>query len=71
MVHIDVGLRQQYQRLQYDRKRPILQSGNLQEKLKLLREQRHHLYQELADIHIMSDRNSFRRTIHLIETALD
>ncbi len=71
VVHIDVGLQQQYQRLQYDKKRPILQSGDLQEKLKLLRKQRHHLYQDLADVHILSDRNSFRRTIHLIEKALD
>ncbi len=70
VVHIDIGLHQQYQRLQYDRKRPILQSGNLHEKLKMLREQRHHLYQELSDLHIFSGRNSFRHIIYLIEKAL-
>ncbi len=70
VVHIDVGLKQQYERLQYDKRRPILQSGDLQEKLKTLREQRHHLYQDLADLHILSDRSSFRHTIHLIEKAL-
>lgn len=69
VVHIDVGLKQQYQRLQFDKKRPILQSGNLREKLKNLREQRHQLYCDLSDLHILSDRNSFRQMMHLIENA--
>ncbi|PID66535.1 MAG: shikimate kinase [Gammaproteobacteria bacterium] len=70
VVYLDVGLEQQYQRLQYDKKRPILQSGNLREKLKILRKQRHYLYQELADLHILSDQIGFRQTLRLIEKAM-
>lgn len=66
VVHVDVGLDQQYQRLQYDKKRPILQGGNLREKLKKLRSQRHAIYQSVADMHLMTDRTSFRRMLDLV-----
>lgn len=71
VVHIDVGLEQQHRRLKMDKKRPILQGGNLREKLKNLREQRHHVYQSIADLHLMSDRNSFRKMITIIKSKLE
>lgn len=70
VVHIDVGLEKQYQRLQFDKKRPILQSGNLREKLQTLREKRHPIYTLVADIHLLTDKSSFRQMIQRIEKQL-
>lgn len=71
VVHIDVGLEQQHQRLRLDKKRPILQGGNLTAKLKNLRKQRHELYRSVADIHVMTDRSSFRTMLKKIEQTLE
>ncbi|MGY0399013.1 MAG: shikimate kinase [Ostreibacterium sp.] len=70
VVHIDVGLKQQYYRLKFDRKRPILQQGDLSKKLQKLREERHVIYQSLADLYLMSDRISLHKMITLIEAKL-
>lgn len=71
VVHIDVGLDSQCQRLQYDKKRPILQGGNLREKLKSLRTERHAIYRSVADMHLMTDKMSFRKMLLHIENALE
>ncbi|MBS9777902.1 MAG: shikimate kinase [Gammaproteobacteria bacterium] len=71
VVHLDLGLEQQHRRLRMDKKRPILQGGNLREKLIKLREQRHSIYQSLSDLHLMSDRNSFRKMITTISSQLE
>lgn len=70
VVHIDVGLDIQYQRLRLDKKRPILQEGDLREKLQLLRQQRHDIYRSVADIHLLTDKKSFRQIIRLISSQL-
>lgn len=70
VIHIDVSLKQQHRRLQFDKKRPILQGGNLMEKLKNLRQQRHEIYGSVADLHIMTDRHSFRQMLHIIEREI-
>lgn len=70
VVHIDVGLKQQQRRLQFDKKRPILQEGQLAEKLTLLRQQRHAIYRSVADLYIMTDRHSFQRILQTIEKEL-
>ncbi len=70
IVHVDVGLEQQYKRLRHDKKRPIVQGGNLREKLRHLREQRHTIYRSIADIHVMTDRSSFRAMLKKIEKNL-
>lgn len=71
VIHIDVGLDAQMKRLQYDKKRPILQGGNLREKLKNLRSQRHDIYRSVADMHLMSDKMSFRKMLNTIEKHLN
>lgn len=71
VVHVDVGLEQQFQRVRLDKKRPILQGGNLREKLRKLREQRHPIYREVADVHLMTDRLSFRGMLLKIEKNLE
>lgn len=70
VVHIDVGLKQQQHRLQFDKKRPILQNGDLKEKLQALRHQRHKIYQSLADLYIMTDKHSFRQILQTIEQEI-
>ncbi len=70
VIHVDVGLEQQCERLRYDKKRPILQGGNLRQKLKNLRSQRHDIYCSVADMHLMTDRMSFRKMILLVEKNL-
>lgn len=67
VVHVDVGLEQQCQRLQYDKKRPILQGGNLREKLKKLRTERHTIYRSVADLHLMTDKMGFRQMLVKVE----
>lgn len=71
VVHIDVGLEQQYQRLKLDKKRPILQSGHLRNKLQQLHQQRHPIYTATADIRIITDNRSFRQIIQQIKQALN
>lgn len=70
VVHIDVGLDSQCKRLQYDKKRPILQGGNLREKLKNLRTERHPIYRSVADTYLMSDKMSFRKMLLSVENEL-
>lgn len=71
VIHIDVGLETQIKRLQYDKKRPILQGGNLSEKLNSLREVRHPIYQSVADMHLLTDKLSFRKMLQTIEKQLN
>lgn len=71
VIHIDVGLEQQGRRLRYDKKRPILQDGNLREKLKQLRSERHDIYRAVADMHLMTDHLSLSKMIRRIERKLN
>jgi len=59
VVHVDVGLKQQYARLVCDKRRPILQTGNLKEKLQKLRADRHAVYVSVADLYVLTDALSF------------
>ncbi|MPV86804.1 shikimate kinase [Ostreibacterium oceani] len=70
VVHTDVGLNQQYIRLRHDKKRPILQQGNLKNTLKRLRAERHELYCGVADLYLLTDGRSFRSMIQCVESAL-
>lgn len=70
VIHVDVSIEQQYARLKMDKKRPILQGGCLQKKLETLREQRHAIYQSLADIHLNTDHHSLRELITKISHTL-
>jgi shikimate kinase len=50
VVYLRTSVRQQLRRLDRDRSRPLLQSGDREEKLARLAEERGPLYEELADI---------------------
>lgn len=70
VIHVDVSLEQQHQRLKRDKKRPILQGGHLMEKLEKLREQRHAIYKSIADVHLMTDDYSLRQLVQTITKHL-
>ncbi len=71
VVHVDVGLKHQSERLRYDKRRPILQGGNLLEKLKKLRADRHDIYASVADCRVATDKLSFRKMIAFIQRQLE
>src|SRR4249919_617862 len=50
VVYLQVGIDQQLQRLARDRSRPLLASGDKQEKLRALAQVREPLYREVADM---------------------
>jgi shikimate kinase len=55
VVYLQVGIDQQLQRLARDRSRPLLASGDKQEKLRALAQVREPLYREVADMVFDSD----------------
>lgn len=70
VVHVDVSLNIQLQRLKSDKKRPILQVKDLKGRLETLREERHEIYCETADFRVVTDDNNIRRLILKIEEML-
>jgi len=50
VIYLKTTVKQQIRRLMRDKTRPLLQSGDREEKLTRLAEERNHLYEELADI---------------------
>ena len=61
IVFLDTSVNQQMQRLERDKKRPLLQTENPRQKLEALFEERHPIYLELADLAIKTDRRVARR----------
>lgn len=55
VVHLQVTVEQQLQRLERDRSRPLLAGSNKREKLEALAAARTHLYEEIADLGFRSD----------------
>lgn len=62
VVYMSASVAQQLRRLNRDRTRPLLQSGNRRAKLARLAEQRNPLYQELADIEFPTQSRSLDTT---------
>jgi shikimate kinase len=60
VVYLETSLDQQMDRVEYDRKRPLIQDGNRQEILKKLRAEREPLYREVADHVFPTDERSVR-----------
>jgi shikimate kinase len=54
-----------------DKKRPLLQTDNPQEKIKALLEERDPLYQEIADIIIRTGEQSVQRTVNNVIKQLE
>lgn len=70
VIHVDVSLKVQLQRLKNDKKRPILQVEDLHGKLKSLREERHEIYSQTADFRLSTDDGDIRRLIVEVEQML-
>lgn len=61
IVFLDTSVNQQMQRLQRDKKRPLLQTENPRERLEALFDERRPIYLELADLAVKTDRRVARR----------
>jgi len=61
IIFLDTSVNQQMQRLQRDKKRPLLQTENPRERLEQLLEQRRPIYLELADLAVKTDRRLARK----------
>lgn len=61
VVHLDVDLETQLQRLNSDRSRPLLQQGDRRQKLQHLAAERAPLYAEVADLHFETGHGSARQ----------
>lgn len=60
VVYMEVSLQTQLRRLEYDKKRPLLQGDNPKEVLIQLWEKREPYYEEIADFIIGTDKRSIR-----------
>ncbi len=56
VIYLKTSLEQQYERTKRDTKRPQLQTTNLEERLKELRDERQPHYEELADVSFETDK---------------
>lgn len=61
IIFLDTSVDQQLERLQHDKKRPLLQTENPRERLEKLLSERKPLYLELADLRIPTDRKFARK----------
>ncbi len=61
IVFLDTTVNQQMQRLQRDKKRPLLQTENPRERLEALLAERRPIYLDLADLTIKTDKRVARR----------
>ena len=61
IVFLDTTVRQQLQRLQRDKKRPLLQTDNPRQRLEALLEERRPIYLDLADLAVKTDKRVARR----------
>ena len=61
IVFLDTSVNQQMQRLQRDKKRPLLQTENPRERLEALFDERRPIYLDLADLAVKTDRRVARR----------
>ena len=61
IIFLDTSVSQQMQRLQRDKKRPLLQTENPRERLEALLTERRSIYLDLADLAIKTDKRVARR----------
>jgi len=61
IIFLDTSVNQQMQRLERDKKRPLLQTENPRAKLEALFEERRPIYLDLADLSVKTDKRVARR----------
>ncbi|MCZ6710790.1 MAG: shikimate kinase AroK [Gammaproteobacteria bacterium] len=70
VVHLDSPLERLVERTQRDKKRPLLQQGDLRETLATLQADRGPLYEEIADYRFVTDRQGPKVLARMIEKKL-
>ncbi len=71
VVHIDISIRVQFNRLKLDKRRPILQVGNLKQKLIDLRKERDHIYRSLSNIKIVTSEGNINYLVRKIKQKIE
>lgn len=71
VIYLSASQQQLIKRTAKDKKRPLLQTDNPQEKIKALLEERDPLYQEIADIIIRTGEQSVQRTVNNVIKQLE
>lgn len=71
VIYLRVSLKNQHMRTSADRNRPLLQGGNLMEKLQKLRDDRDPLYTALADYILDTDDRTPNNVAQSIQRKLD
>jgi shikimate kinase len=70
VIFLDTSVDQQMERLQHDKKRPLLQTANPRERLETLLHERKPVYLEMADLRIHTDGKFARKVAAEIVTLL-
>lgn len=70
VIYMEVSLETQLNRLKYDKRRPLLQGENPREVLIKLWEEREPIYEEIADLTVLTDNRSVRDVSNDILTWL-
>jgi len=70
VVYLRTSVRQQIRRLRRDKTRPLLQSGDREEKLTRLAQERNPLYEELADITFPSQNRGLEAAARSLHEAI-
>lgn len=64
VVFLDLSIDEQLKRVEKDKNRPLVQVGNVRQKLEQLREERLALYEGLADVRLDTGNTRFSRLLH-------
>ena len=71
VVYLETSVAEQLRRTGKDKRRPLLQTENPQERLEALMAERQPLYETTAHVTVSTDRGSIGQMVHRIVTALE
>ena len=66
VIHLDLSVEEQMQRLRHDRARPLLQSADREQILQRLRSERHPLYQAACDLYFDTGSHTIQSALHVL-----
>ena len=66
VIYLETTVEEQLIRVEKDRKRPLLQTPNREERVKVLHQERDALYREIADYTFLTDRHKAKNVVQAI-----
>lgn len=70
IIFLNASLEQLYKRTSRDKNRPLLQTDNPKEKLQKILSERLSIYQQMADLEVVTDNQSIHHTVNDITDAI-